>query len=183
MKRPSILPFFLVPIVLLLNVEIIIPNFVLKFHLVSSYPQLAVLDILLGATGMVFWYFFAGYFWRFVEHTKLVESSVSYFSRTYDYLKKTGVIGDIINWFHKINIEDDGNRAFVRYIEKFGKVMRFVIVFTVPFNAIPFFSAVTWFPAVVFCRMSKWPEGLAVMIVGDAIKNALVSYFWWSLYN
>lgn len=182
-KKPSILPFFLIPIILLLNVEIVVPNIVLNFHLVKSYFQLAVLDMILGMTGLIFWYFFVGYFWKFIEHTKIVESSVSYFSKTYDQLKRIGVIKNFISWFEKMSIEDPKNREFVHYMGELGKVMRFVIMFIVPFNAVPIFSAITWFPAVIFCRMSKWSEGLVVMLVGDAIKNACMSYLWWQLYN
>ena len=182
-KKPSIWPFFLIPIVFLLNVEVPVPNALLHWHLVHSYRQLATIDIILGISGIFFWYHLVGHFWKFAEHSRLVESSVSFFGKKYEYLTSIGFIRNVVRWFQGMSTENATNRHFINGMERLGLVVRYIAVFILPFNIIPYLTAFTWFPAVIFCRASNWRKGLIVMMVGDAIKNALVSNFWWHMYH
>ncbi len=182
-EKPRIWPFFLIPVVFLLNVEVPVPNALLHWHLVHSYRQLAAIDICLGISGILYWYYLVGHFWKFAEHSKLIESSALFFGKKYEYLQHVGLIRSIISWFHGMSTENATNRRFINGMERVGLVVRYIAVFILPFNVIPYLSAFTWFPAVIFCRASNWHRGLMVMMLGDAIKNAFVSNFWWHMYH
>ncbi len=138
-----------------------------------------------GMFSLIFWYNFIPWFWGEADTTKRLEDYIdkifnNFQGRLGRILLRSGIKW-IIKSFKKLNRDSEGNKEVFAKVEAGGRIVGRFFVFFAALNPIPFLSAAGWFPCIMVCGALKWKKGLFIMMLGDVIKNSVMSYLWISL--
>ena len=152
------------------NVETI--TFVLLGCGIRRYLFIAPICVIVGVLSLFFWYRFIRWFWEETDAAKQI----------IDFINKNlqGKLGAklIMSWINKLSTDNKNNKEALSKIEVGGKIVGHFFVFVAALNPIPFLSFIGWFPCIIVCGSIRWKNGLAIMMLGDAIKNLVMSYVW-----
>lgn len=139
---------------------------------IKSYSIVFTICAGMGVLSFIFWYKFARWF---LEEADLIKQAVDFMNKNFQ-----GKFGArlIMSWVDRLNKENKINKKVLSKIEVGGKIVGHVFVFVAALNPVPFLAFVGWFPCVIVCGWIQWKKGLAVMILGDIIKNSIMTYLW-----
>ncbi len=163
-------PFLIAILLPIFNVETI--TIFLLGRGVRSYYIIAPICVSVGIFSLTFWYRFSRWFW---EETNTAKKLVSFINTNFE-----GRLGAnlAMNWIDKLNKDSKTNKETRSKIEVGGKIVGHFFAFVAALNPVPFLSFIGWFPCVIACGGLRWEKGLVIMMVGDSIKNLVMSYMW-----
>ncbi len=163
-------PFLIAILLPIFNVETI--TIFLLGRGVRSYSVIAPICVSVGVLALTFWYKFSRWLW---EETNTAKRLLDFINFNFQ-----GRLGAklAMSWIDKLNKDNKNNKEALSKIEVGGKIAGNFFAFVAALNPVPLLSFIGWFPCVVACGGLRWKKGLVIMMVGDSIKNLVMSYLW-----